>query len=140
MASAAATKQAIMRAFDARDARYRDEGQTKSGKEHLSMGFNWENARFRIHVYIDNDGESFHVAAGPVLNVSASKRDKMMAVVNQANVNYRWCKFYIDGDDDIMMDGDVEFTGEGDRALQSIFRMADIYDTAYADFMKAQWA
>ena len=58
------------------------------------------------------------------------------------NAQYRWVKFYIDGDQDIACQSDalVDIESVGSECLQMVERMVGIMDEAYPEFMKAFWA
>ena len=65
----------------------------------------------------------------------------MLEECNSLNGEYRWVKFYIDGDGDIAvsMDAVVDIDTVGAECIQLVNRMVNIYDDAYPRLMRAIW-
>ena len=61
---------------------------------------------------------------------------------NDANKQYRWVRFYIDGDNDVVAAADAIVSEESvfDETIELIVRMLNIVDELYPSFMKARWA
>ena len=96
----------------------------------------------RIHVFFDMDGESAQVVTSPIVSVPADKTAAVLLAVNSANTRFRWVKFYIDDDNDLIAEADAiisEPTG-GEVLTELVGRTASIIDDVYADFMRAVWA
>ena len=94
-----------------------------------------------INVIFDQDGESAQILSSPIASVPAEKTSKLLLTLNECNCKFRWVKFYLDEDNDIIADGDVLFDEQnaGEAVLESVMRTASIIDDAYAEIMKGIW-
>lgn len=94
-----------------------------------------------IHVIFDLDGSSAQLATSPIASVPAEKTAQMLLTLNACNHKFRWVKFYLDDDNDVVANGDVIFDEQntGDACIELIMRAANIVDEAYADIMKTTW-
>ena len=104
-------------------------------------GGDFSYTHIAIHLAFDLDGESAQVMTSPIANTPADKTAKMLLLLNEFNNKFRWVKFYLDEDNDIIANGDVVFDEQnaGDACIELIMRTASIIDDAYADIMKAIW-
>lgn len=95
-----------------------------------------------IHVVFDLDGTSAQVISSSIANVPAEKTARVLLVLNECNNKFRWTKFYLDGDNDVIANGDVIFDEQNaaDACIEVVMRTANIIDEAYADIMKAIWS
>ena len=61
---------------------------------------------------------------------------------NRCNKRFRWVKFYIDDDNDLIVeaDGIIDEMTVGEECIELLFRTVSILDDSYGDFMKAIWA
>ena len=94
-----------------------------------------------INVIFDEDGESAQIATSPIASVPAEKTSKLLLTLNECNHKFRWVKFYMDEDNDVIADTDVIFDEQnaGEAVLEIVMRTASIIDDAYADIMKGIW-
>ena len=97
--------------------------------------------RVTILLTVDSDSKSIHVWALPLCHVDEDRWDAMRVVMNASNTRFRWAKFYLDGDGDVMVDADAIITPETAGAVCSelVRRVASVIDDAYADIMKVRW-
>ena len=95
-----------------------------------------------IHLVFDEDGESAQVLTSPIASVPAEKTAKLLLILNDCNHKFRWVKFYLDEDNDIIADGDVLFNEQnvGEACIEMIMRTASIIDDAYSDLMTGIWS
>ena len=73
---------------------------------------------------------------------SLAKFCSLLLACNKANCRFRWVKFYLDDDNDIVANADVlidEYT-VGEECAGIVSRIDSIIDDAYPDFMRAMWA
>ena len=58
------------------------------------------------------------------------------------NAHYRWIKFYLDKDSDIVADCDAYIDADtcGKECMSLVRRMVNITDEAYPTFARAMWA
>ena len=105
-------------------------------------GGDFSYTHVRILVIFDLDGESAQVATAPIASAPLEKTSQVLFALNQCNERFRWVKFYLDSDNDIIANADVIFneTNAGPVVHEIVGRMASIIDDAYADIMKAIWS
>ena len=94
-----------------------------------------------ISVIFDEDGESAQLATSPIASVPAEKTAKLLLTLNECNHRFRWVKFYLDEDNDVIADADVIFdeNNAGDAVIEMVMRTASIIDDAYSDIMTGIW-
>ena len=94
-----------------------------------------------IHLVFDLDGESAQVVTSPIANAPGEKTAKMLLVLNECNHKFRWVKFYLDDDNDVVANGDVIFNEQnaGEACIELVMRTASIIDDAYPEIMKGIW-
>lgn len=94
-----------------------------------------------IHLIFDEDGESAQLQTSAIANVPMEKTSKMLLTLNECNHKFRWIKFYLDEDNDIIADADVIFDEQnvGDACIEIVMRAASIIDDAYPEIMKSIW-
>ena len=135
------TKQRIIAALNEKGLKYEDVSQ--GGINAIKLGFTLDNYKgFQLFMFIDNDGESYQIRSGVIMNVPDDKRARILEAVNKVNHEYRWLRFYLDGDNDLVAQEDIDvFPGDDPQIFAlSIMRAASIMDDVYPEFMKAQWA
>ena len=95
-----------------------------------------------IHVIFDLDGESAQILTSPIASAPAEKTAAVLLALNECNHKFRWVKFYLDEDNDVVANGDVIFDEQNaaDAVIELVMRTASIIDDAYADIMKAIWS
>ena len=95
-----------------------------------------------IHVIFDLDGESAQIVTSPVAAVPGEKTAKLLLTLNECNHKFRWIKFYLDEDNDVIVNADIIFDeiNAGPTCIEIVMRTANIIDEAYPDIMKAIWA
>ena len=94
-----------------------------------------------VRMIFDDDGNSAHLLTAPIANVPAERIPHMLEVLNDLHNRFRWVRFYIDGDNDLLADSDIiiDDVTAGDTCVELVLRTASIVDDAYADIMKALW-
>ena len=92
-------------------------------------------------VAFDEDGESAQIVSSAIASVPRQKTEKLLAVLNQCNSEFRWARFYLDEDNDVIADTDVVFgeDGAGFAVVESIMLAASVVDDAYPEIMKGIW-
>ena len=95
-----------------------------------------------IHLVFDLDGTSAQIATSPIASAPAEKTAQMLLALNACNHKFRWIKFYLDDDNDVVANGDVIFDEQNtaDACIEMIMRAANIIDEAYPDIMKTIWS
>ena len=138
--TARTAKTAIMRALEQHDLDYTD--MSNPTLQVLHVGFSLDNYKdFDLFVFVDDDGEAFTIRSGVILSVSDEKRARMLEVINDVNYSYRWVRFYIDDENDLIMQCDVDLASSStELSSLAIYRAATVLDEAYPIFMRAQEA
>ena len=94
-----------------------------------------------IHVFFDLDGCSIQILTSPIANVPVEKTASALLALNECNHLFRWVKFYLDEDNDVIANTDLIFTAQnaGEACIEIVLRCASIIDDAYPRIMKAIW-
>ena len=95
-----------------------------------------------INVIFDEDGDPYvALRCWDITKFKGSKRERGIMVCNELNNRFRWVKFSVDKDDDIVAanDAHVDLFTAGEEILMLVRRMVNIVDEAYPEFMKAVW-
>lgn len=139
--SGESTKNIIAAAYDEKGIRYTDVSQ--DGAHMLKVGFGLENIKsLQLFVFVDSDGKSYVLRSGVIASVPAEKRDVVIKLLNDLNMRFRWIRLFIDDDNDIMAQEDIDFTPADapDLPVLSLMRAASILDDEYPEIMRAIWA
>lgn len=112
-------------------------------REHvIKITYKGENlTSIPVFVYFDEEGDPIvSVKCWNIINF-ANHVALGYEVCNGLNEKYRWVKFYIDGDADIVAEVDafVDEQGCGPECTALVRRMVSIVDEAYSVLMKALW-
>lgn len=105
-------------------------------------GGDFKFSHIRINVLFDEDGESVQLVTSTIVSIPTEKTAPALICCNNCNLRFRWVKFYIDDDNDLIAESDGIIAGDtvGEECLELLFRMVSICDDCYGDFMKAVWA
>ena len=114
-------------------------------KIHIQLAFGggeFTYSRLVVHVLIDEDGTTAHFTTSAITRTRNERFFELLECCNRCNARYRWVKFYIDDDGDVVADADATLreTCDGTECTEIVMRMADIVDETYEDFMRATWA
>ena len=94
-----------------------------------------------IFIYFDEDGDPIvSVKCWNIINFENS--DELgYSICNELNEKYRWVKFYVDKDADVVaeLDAYVDEQNCGAVCATLVRRMVSIVDEAYNALMKALW-
>ncbi|MBQ9413931.1 MAG: YbjN domain-containing protein [Clostridia bacterium] len=85
----------------------------------------------QTHVFFDGDDDGIHVALRTLFaNCPEEKFAEALILCNELNVKYRWVKFCIDSDRDIMVEDDAVLTPStaGEECFELLSRTAYILD------------
>ena len=109
----------------------------------LKTYYNGENLKtIPIIVYFDEDGDPMvQFKCWDIANFKG-KEGKGLVACNKINNEYRWIKFSIDEDADIVASCDayIDIDTCADICSQLALRMGGIIDDAYPEFAKAMWS
>ena len=111
--------------------------------DRVLMGFNLDNTdSIDIIIDFDDDGDSVHFVALGIARVPENKIANVLLALNQTNMNYRWVKWFVNDNRNIMADCDavIEDQTVNDECLEIVLRLVNIVDAVYPDLMKAIYA
>lgn len=121
--------------LDAKGVRYVDQG------EHVvKITYEGDNLKsIPVYVFFDEDGEPLvQLKCWDVVSCK-DKEDKGIRICNDLNNKYRWVKFSVDNDSDVVISIDAYIDGAtcGEECLKLVARVVNITDNAYPDLVKA---
>ena len=96
-----------------------------------------------VFVFFDADGEPpVSFKCWEIANFKDEKMAGGVIACNQLNKEYRWVKFYLDDDSDVVAQIDAYVDEEtcGSECASLVKRMVNIVDEGYPTFMRAMWA
>ena len=135
-----ATK-AIAEAFEAKGIKH--EIQELSKTSAVKASFNAKNAPSITVRFISSDDDSdVSVRIFSFVKVPENKTDAMLVMLNDLNKRFRYVRFRLDSDNEVMVSYDmaVATADVGNIANEILLRIVKIADEAYPDLMKALWS
>ncbi len=130
--------QAFMEYMDREGVKY-----TKQKDHVVKVAYSGDNMdSIPIFVFFDEDNEP--LVAFKCWDIMNFKSNEAAALVvcNTLNSEYRWVKFFLDKDKDIVasLDAMVDRQTCGEECLSLVRRMVNILDDVYPRIAKARWA
>lgn len=133
-------KDEFIRALNERGIKYSDIDENS-----VDIRYNGVNTnRIEIAVIFDDDDERTVAlrcwSFGKV--PQEDKRPALFEACNRVNNDFRWAKFFINEEDEVVaaIDAVVEIGTVGEECISLVGRLVRIYDNAYPILMKACWA
>lgn len=131
-------KKLFMNYMDAKGVKYEDKDTYV-----VKVTYTGDNIKsIPIFVFFDSDGDPIlQMKCWDIANFT-NKEEKGLSACNEANTTYRWAKFYIDKDKDVIaeLDAYIDAATCGEECLKLVRRMVSVIDKAYPIFGKALWA
>ena len=106
------------------------------GKVYISLGFGGRSTDF----FFDGRDEGSHVAIRTIFDKCPEDRfAELIVVCNALNVEYRWVKFYVDKDNDIMVSDDAIVSPEtaGEECFELLVHTISILNDVKPTLMRA---
>ncbi len=132
-------KNLFLRFMDREEVRY-----TEMDDHVVKVVYTGENLKtIPIFVFFDENGEPLiSVKCWEITNFKDDKMAGGMIACNMLNKQYRWVKFFLDDDSDVVaqIDAYVDEPTCGSECLSLVRRMVNIIDEAYPTFMRALWS
>ena len=124
------------------DWKYKDVQSLESGNELVCCGVNCKMTTVDYHFFFDKDGRAVTMRVFRLFAVPIDKKLQIMEVMNDANKNYRWAKFFIDNESwmSIQIDAIINSETAGAVCLELMIRTCQIIDATYSKFMREIWA
>lgn len=131
-------KNLTMRYLDGEGIKYTDPGENR-----LRIVYTGDNLKsIPVLVVFDKDGDPLvQFFCFEICNYKG-KEDKGIQVCNEMNNKYRWVKYYVDSDSDIVctIDAHIDSLSCGEEVLELVRRVVNITDEAYPSFMRGLWS
>ncbi len=104
-------------------------------------GGDFKYQHLSVRMFFDDDGNSVHMLTAPIASVPEERIPRMLETINDLHKRFRWVRFYIDDDNDLVADSDIiiDDVTAGDMCVELVMRTASIVDDVYADIMKTLW-
>lgn len=128
----------IHQAFDQKGLKHLTE--EKNGSWIIFTGMNGEEGNYRfLYVKDDDTGNDVAVRCMTGVNVPRNRVATVLAMLNEFQQQYRYLKFTLDKDNDVMVSYDfpVAYSDIGAGGLDMLFRMTAILDKCYPQLMQA---
>ena len=95
-----------------------------------------------LYLFFDEDGNYVHIRTKEYVKIPENLKEKIYPVINELNLNFRWCTFVINTDNELIvkMDAILDMDTCGEECKELIYRTVGICDEAYPTIMKALWA
>lgn len=128
-------KQAYLRHMDSNGITYRN------FDEHtVSVSYRCDNiSSVTVFVFFDRNGKNLvRFVAGHLVSFRGEKRAPGITLCNDLNARYRWVKFYLDENSELVVQSDaiVDLNNAGSICAEIVSRMVNIIDEAYPAIMK----
>lgn len=131
-------KQIYMQHLDNRGVNY-----TEPREDVVKVSYKSENlSGIPVLAFFDKDGDGMvEFKCFDIINMKG-KTQEGMAACNEMNAKWRWVKFYIDDDDDIICEADSYICEDncGEVCESMMDRMADIVEKSFPTFARAKFA
>ena len=95
-----------------------------------------------IYLIFDEDNEPIvQLKCWDILSFKSNEAAALV-VCNMLNAKYRWVRFYLDDDKDIVasIDAKLDIDTCGEDCLDMVDRFISILDAAYPEIARARWA
>ena len=132
----------IREAFEQKELKYKEFRELLDGATLMVAGFNGEKVTFDVMLVFDAQDHTVMIRTGKLAKVPVDRQVDVYAALNELNRNYRWARFFVDNENDIVIQMDhIVSAGESpDAVMELVFRMVKIVDESYPKMMRAIWA
>ncbi|MBR4873811.1 MAG: YbjN domain-containing protein [Clostridia bacterium] len=117
--------------------------RSEKNDNHLIIPYSGDNFP-SLHIVADFDDDGDPTVQFRCWELQNFKSNPAMGVVvcNDLNMKYRWIKFYLDDDRDIVatLDAVIDPDNCGSYCLLQLLRMVSVLDDAYPQIAKARWS
>ena len=131
-------KKIFMKALDGYKLKYRD-----NGEDAVFIQFGGDNMKeIQIGVFFaENNEPVVQFCCFPIASFK-NKELEGLVVCNELNAEYRWFKFYLDKDKDVicLSDALLDEDSAGEECIDRLQRLVRIVDEVYPRFMRALYA
>lgn len=131
-------KQCFLKFMDEKGIEYTDRDENV-----VEVAYSGVNVR-AIPIYVDFDDNGSQCVAFKCWEIANFKNKLAAGLIacNELNKKWRWVKFYIDNDGDIIADNDSIVSSDtcGSECFEIVRRMVNIIDESYQTIMQALWS
>lgn len=127
------------RFLDGKDIRY-----SRRNDSCISIG--WDDLKniksVAVIISFDEDGKRVELRSYSVGSFKDELFTKGLIACNEVNKKYRWVKFYLDDDQDVVATDDavIDSRTSDDECFELMIRMMSIIDESYPTFMRARFS
>jgi len=132
--------QVTMAHFDAKGLKYR---QLDDEAMRVTIGGVPKIGDVDIIVIFGEDETDAALRCFNVCSFDKSKIEALYKACSVMNKKYRWVKFYVDEEREVIVaedDAVIQLDGCGEEVEELVFRMLDVVKNAYPEFMRAIYA
>ncbi len=135
------TMASFIRALEKNDLRYQHEEATEKHAEYVRVGFTGKHGQTFSFIFFFEE-KYMNVKCFSICKVPTEKLMDFYVKINEINKQYRWVKFYLDGDNELTLACDAILSEEtaGEETLEIMRRCLNIMNEVYPEFMKALWS
>ena len=115
----------------------------EKGAHVVKVGYKMDNLTVELFVHFDEDGDNYvSIHSYNIGSFSGNNQAKAIYICNEMNKRYKWVRFYMDDDSDVIADADaiVDMNSVGASLVELCMRMVTVIDEAYPVFMKIRWS
>lgn len=111
----------------------------------VSVGFDGENtSSIRLTFFFGTDGRDVAIRSNSIVKIQKEDADqylKALIACSLLNKDFRWIKFYINDDGEIIAEDDavIEPHTTGEECYELLLREVSMIDKAYPIIMKVVW-
>lgn len=108
----------------------------------VKIGFGGDNLKsIEVIAMFEEDNPDVTITSWSIGNFK-NNYESGLRVCNEMNKEYKWVKFYLDNDCDVVADisTTVDEYDCGPYCVTAIKRLIDIIDMSYPNFMRALWS
>ena len=116
---------------------------TEQNEDLIKVAYTGENLNtIPVYVFFDQDNAPYVQLKCWEIQNFKNNEAAALVICNSLNAKYRWVKFYLDNDKDIVasIDAIVDMDTCGEVCLDLVRRIVSILDEAYPQIAKARWA
>ena len=132
----------IAEAFDAKGLKYNTKENGELSLINVSMN-NKSGSDEQYYFVSDDEKNDILIRSGTIARIPAEKTDAALELVNSFNTRFRFARFYLDKDNDVIAQVDVPVETQdadvGKIAIEMLVRLSKMYDDVYPQLMKCIW-
>ena len=104
----------------------------------IRVGFSLDNTDCDTYLIFGDDSEDLHLISRLDLKIPESKFEKMYKICNNLNKRFRWLKFFVNEDQNVIQaedDAVIQVESAAEEAFELMLRTNSIIDEAFPEVM-----